>query len=99
MMKSEFVDLLIDMHEGESVIPNVSDDDYKIIELVYTYYPYFGDKYEAASLYDTYGINIFKDMLPRARNIMRLEERVEKIRKELKETEKALKEAKSCDTL
>ena len=99
MMKSEFIDLLFDMHEDDYLVPNISEEDFRTIETVYTYYPKFGDKYEAASLYDTYGINIFKDMLPRARNIMRLTERVEKIRKELEETEKALKEAMSWDIL
>lgn len=94
MMKSEFIDLLIDMHEGENVIPNVSDDDYRIIETVYTYYPEFGDKLAAALLYDAYGIRIFTDMYPRAAQVRSCEARVEKIRRELEEALEELKEVK-----
>ena len=95
MMKSEFVDLLIDLHEGESVLPNISEDDYRIIEAVYTYYPDFGSKADAALLYDTFGIRIFKDMYPRAAHVRSCEERVEKIRREFTEAEKELEEARS----
>ena len=94
MMKSEFIDLLIDMHEGENVIPNVSDDDYRIIETVYTYYPAFGDKLAAALLFDAYGIKIFKDMYPRAAQVRSCEERVEKLCREYEEAKKELQEAK-----
>ena len=95
MMKSEFVDLLIDLHEEEIVVPNISEDDYRIIETVYTYYPKFGSKADAAVLFDTYGIRIFKDMYPRAAGIRTCEERVEKIRRELEEALQELKEAEA----
>lgn len=95
MMKSEFIELLLDLHEGENVVPNVSEDDYRIIETVYTYYPRFGDKREAASLFDAYGIRIFNDMYPRAAKVRSCAEMVEKYRVKLEEAKQELEEARA----
>ena len=98
MMKSEFYSILQDIHEDEGYIPNISDPDYRIIETVYTYYPDFGDKLEAAVLYDTYGIRIFVDMYPRACRIRDLEVDMAAAKSEYERLKTAYEEAKgTCD--
>lgn len=57
MMRCEFETLL-----GKEV----SLEEYMLIELVYTYYPNFGDKIEAVKMYKQYGIFIFEDLRMRA---------------------------------
>ncbi len=61
MMKSEFTGRL-----GS----DISDEDYNLIEYVYTYHPSISEtegKDQVVSLYKTFGMVIFKDMLPRAK--------------------------------
>lgn len=62
MTKQEFEVLLT----GEKT---VTDEQYKVIEYVYTYYPAISDitgKDQIALLYDVFGMTIIKDMYPRA---------------------------------
>ena len=62
MMKCEFE---AHLNELEPLQRTVSDDDYKLIEYVYTFHPSISEtegKRQVALLYHEFGIRIFKDM-------------------------------------
>lgn len=66
MMKHEFEAKL---NELEPIQRTVSDDDYKLIEYVYTFHPCISEtdgKRQVAFLYHEFGIRIFRDMLKTA---------------------------------
>ena len=66
MMKYEFEAKL---NELEPIQRTVSDDDYKLIEYVYTFHPSISEtegKRQVALLYHEFGIRIFQDMKPTA---------------------------------
>ena len=67
MMKVEFEELIEDQ---------ISQEDYSKIETVYVWYPSFGDKRQAATLYREFGMRIFEDLLPRAEKARKLEEQM-----------------------
>lgn len=57
------------IYELRKLLPEgvkVSDDDYRIIEDVYMYYPAKIDKKDIAELYVSFGMTLIRDMLPRA---------------------------------
>lgn len=66
-MKSEFENLI-----GKEI----SQQDYEKIELVYMYYPQIKDKEHIARLYQEFGMAIIEDMIPRARQIKELEDKI-----------------------
>lgn len=73
MMKQEFEKLI----NGK-----VSDADYEVIEMVYTYYPSM-TKDKAAYLYTNFGMVIFRDMMVRACEIRDVEEQIRKLESQL----------------
>lgn len=98
MMKSELYSLLQDLHEDEGYIPNISDPDYRVIEMVYTYYPDIADKMTVARLYDEFGIRLFVDMYPRACRIRDLEVDMQAAKMEYDRLKTAYEEAiGTCD--
>lgn len=66
--------------EFEHIIRNsVTDEDFKIIETVYTYHPCISNCYgkeEMASLYISFGMRLIKDMLPTAKTARTMEENI-----------------------
>lgn len=57
----------------------VTDEQYKIIEYVYTYYPAISNlmgKDQIAMLYDMFGMTVIKDMFPRAHRSDELEREI-----------------------
>ena len=57
----------------------VSNEDYQIIETVYTYHPCISDAYgkeEIASLYISFGMRLIKDMLPTAKMARTMEDNI-----------------------
>ena len=64
---------------------SVSDDDFKVIEFVYTYYPAISEvqgKEQIALLYMTFGMTVINDMKPRALKARELECKIAKARAE-----------------
>ena len=57
MMKEEFEALI-----GREV----DDDDYKVIEYVYTHHPLIATKEDAAEIYNHFGVAIFHSLVPSA---------------------------------
>lgn len=57
MMKEEFEDII-----GREV----DDDEYKIIEYVYTHHPLVATKDDAAEIYNHFGVAIFHSLVPSA---------------------------------
>lgn len=62
---------------------SVSDDDFKVIEFVYTYHPAISEvrgKEQIALLYTTFGMTVINDMKPRALKARELECKIAKAR-------------------
>ena len=62
---------------------SVSDDDFKVIEFVYTYHPAISEvqgKEQIALLYMTFGMTVINDMKPRALKARELESKIAKAR-------------------
>ena len=76
---------------------NVSDEDYKLIEFVYNYYPCNFDHQAIAHLVSEFGMTIIYDLLPRAQAAMEHEMRIERLRIESIKAKELLEEAKSVD--
>ena len=66
MMKHELEELL-----GESV----TEEDFRVIEVVYMWHPSALSKEKVAALYKEFGIALIKDMVPRADKVKKLEEK------------------------
>ena len=67
------------IYEFRELLPEgvkVTDNEYRIIEDVYMYYPAKLDKKDIAELYMKYGMPLIKDMLPKALIVKDLEERL-----------------------
>lgn len=93
MMKHEFLAKLNALEEkiGDVITPNVSDEDYKIIEYVYTWYPDSAlDQMASVQLYKDFGIKIFYDMYHRAEVAERLEHHKHELLEEAKVVEQEL---------
>lgn len=74
-----------------------TDDEYEIIEKVYTFYPTISNtegKKQIAYLYDNFGMCIIKDMSIRASKTMLVEQQLLKQANELEETQKKLENLK-----
>lgn len=75
-----------------------TDSAYTDIETVYTFHPCISEtegKKQIASLYDTYGTRIIKDMLPTATKAREYEERIAQKRHELEALKGELDELRS----
>ena len=74
-----------------------TDSAYADIETVYTFHPCVSEmegKKQIASLYDTYGTRIIKDMLPTATKAREYEERISQKKHELEELQEEFKKFK-----
>lgn len=83
MMKCEFEAKLSEL---EPIQRTVSDDDYRLIEYVYTFHPSISEtdgKRQVALLYHEFGIRIFKDMKPTADRNRELEVEIGRARHNL----------------
>lgn len=77
MLKSEFINLI-----GK----NIKQEEYDIIEKVYTWYDDNNlTKQFTATLYNTLGIKVFIDMLPRAEQIEQLDRQLQKVNNQQRE--------------
>lgn len=83
MMKYEFEAKL---NELEPIQRTVSDEDYNLIEYVYTWHPCISNtkgKAQVAWLFNEFGIRIFKDMQATASRNQDLEEAIQRTRGQL----------------
>lgn len=81
MTQSEFIHNCELMTEHENV--TISSEDYKVIELVYTFHPAISEvrgKEQIALLYTTFGMTVINDMKPRALKARELESKIAKAR-------------------
>lgn len=84
MQKEEFEKLI------EHTVP---DELYKIVETVYMWHPSIGKtvgKEQIAFLYNTFGMRVFFDMLPRAKKNMRLEKELQSLQNRTEIVKKAM---------
>lgn len=79
MLKYEFEDRVAIYNDKPF---HISEDDYRIIEHVYNYYPGI-DKEAAAKLYVDFGIMIFKDLTARADIIADIEDQIWRKKEEI----------------
>lgn len=90
MTYSEFIHNCELMTDTKNV--SISDDDFKVIELVYTFHPAISEtrgKEQIALLYTTFGMTVINDMKPRALKARELESKIAKARADY---ENAMKE-------
>lgn len=83
MQKEEFENLI-----GHSVV----DEVYKVIEFVYTWHPcisYTDGKSQVVYLFNSFGMPVFFDMLPRARRFREIDEEKRSLVSKLAVLEKA----------
>lgn len=83
MMKYEFEDRLKAL---EPMRMGISDEDYSLIEYVYTWHPCISEtegKAQVAWLYKEFGIKVFQDMQATARRNQELEEAIQRTRGQL----------------
>ena len=76
-MKSEF---------QERINRPITDSDYEIVEMVYTWHPSIDPhkgKDQIAYLYDNFGMRIIRDMVPTAEKSKDLLKRIEKLNAEV----------------
>lgn len=89
MIKPEFESIL-----GEKV----SENDYRLIEIVYMWHPADLDKEAVAVLYKEFGMPLIRDMLARAEKMKELEERKRKAEHEIFRCQKLMDAVKEgCD--
>ena len=84
MMKHEFEACLRELGQMNVM---VRDEDYKLIEYVYTWHPCISNtkgKAQVAWLFNEFGIRIFKDMKQTADRNFELEETIERSRSQLR---------------
>ena len=87
MMKCEFEAKLSEL---EPIQRTVSDDDYKLIEYVYTFHPSISEtdgKRQVALLYHEFGLRVFKDMQATATANQVLESAIAELQKLLDEAD------------
>lgn len=77
MLKSEFIDIL---EEISPTHPYPTDEEYKNIEIVYTYHPSISDKEDIVRLWADYGNIIIEDMSARAQAVMIAEQELREAR-------------------
>ena len=86
-------------HEFEELIEKpISDRNYEVIEFVYQFHPVISEtsgKTEVAELYKSFGMPIFEDMVPRAKEAAELEKKILKARIELKQLEEQMQELRT----
>lgn len=83
MLRSEFENLI------ETRKP--TDAEYEMIETVYMYHPVIDDvhgKMQVAQLWDTVGVTVFEDMLPRAEACKVIDNKIRELKRKIKELEK-----------
>lgn len=81
MTQSEFIHNCELMTDTKNV--TISSEDYKVIELVYTFHPAISEvrgKEQIALLYTTFGMTVINDMKPRALKARELESKIAKAR-------------------
>ena len=76
----------------------VTENDYNVIEMVYTWYPVISNvsgKEEVAELYKSFGMPIFYDMVPRAEIACDLDKQLRKAKGEVASIKQEIEEL-SC---
>ena len=68
----------------------VSDEDWELVELVYTYHPKDLTKEETATLYKVGGREIFEGLRPVAEKVKKLEDKVFELEHELRKAKEEL---------
>lgn len=77
MLKTEFIDILEEISPTHSY---PTDEEYKNIEVVYTYHPSISDKEDIVRLWANYGNIIIEDMSARAQAVMIAEQELREAR-------------------
>ena len=89
MMREEFDNILTKEYKYTAEdLAKITDQDYKKIEYVYTFYPRINNKLQVAWLYHNFGMIIFDDMWDRATD-------TEDVENSISEEERKLAELKA----
>lgn len=82
MMYEEFIERL-----GLKTERPTREEYDNIIEPVYVFYPNFGDKEQAAKLYEDFGLVIFRDMVRRAKAVREIQTSIDSFKATLHKLE------------
>ena len=85
-------------HNEESLTCTISDEDYKIIEEVYTWHPAISNtegKQEIAALYYIAGMGLITNMYPEAHVVKEAQQQIQSLRNRLKAEEERIENIKS----
>lgn len=99
MTREEFESNLSQLHKGGAIRhEKPTEEEYKLIEYVYTFHPSISEtegKKQVAYLYENFGMSIFRDMEVRA-DFMRVKEgELQKAKAEVERIQKQMKEVKA----
>ena len=92
MNKQEFINKIAEITQK---IPEVPDQEYFIIEKVYTFHPAIsetGGKRQIAELYVNFGMALIMDMVPRAEIMAKKEEELREAKAALRKVEEEIEE-------
>lgn len=92
MMIEEFKEF-----QGENA-RSITQEEYNLVEFVYTYHPLCLDKQASANLYNEFGIVIFLDMLPRSKAAAKLETEIRIARQQVKDLNNQYDDLRECKT-
>lgn len=98
MTKIELLSIITDMQSDGSDFPSISDEDYALIEKVYTFHPSISEvdgKRQIAYLYVTFGFAIIKDMEARADMMAERERQYLTLKSSLDELKKEMDDIRS----
>ena len=95
MNKQEFMSKVAEVAPKEKQIPEIPDQEYSIIEKVYTFHPAISEtegKRQIAELYVNFGMALIVDMVPRAELMAKKEEELRAARAALRKAEEEIEE-------
>ena len=81
--------------QGEQARP-ITQEEYNLVEFVYTYHPLNLDKQAAANLYNEFGSVIFLDMLSRSKAAAKLETEIRIARQKAKDLNNQYDDLREC---
>ena len=98
MTKSEFIEKVQEYCEPmKKSAPGFTDQDYKLIEKVYTFHPSISEtdgKRQVAMLFVEFGMRIFRDMVATAEQAEKIEDEIRIMRIQLSDLTRQLQDLK-----
>lgn len=98
MTRTEFEHQVLEVVKEGKIPPEPTDEQYKLIEYVYTFHPSISEtdgKKQIAMLYVNFGMSIIQDMKPRAELMEKKEAQLRAARMALEEVQREIAEIRA----